>query len=140
MGLICNIHVCFWPIFMPKKTIKVMQLIENPKNKISTFLFVTPVRRRAWLEIRTGRLAHTHVASCRVRAVRAKCSLAGLTTSPNTCQTSIVDLQPTVIASRASPPLLEQSSSTIRRIVDARRPSKPVRRVCAHGSKFGQDT
>ena len=40
----------------------------------------------------------------------------------------LVGLQPTVIASRASPPLLEQSSS-IRRIVDARRPSIP----CAHG-------
>ena len=36
----------------------------------------------------------------------------------------VVCLQPTVIASRASPPLLEQSSSTIRRIVDARRPSR----------------
>ena len=46
-------------------------------------------RMCARLEIRTGRLA-----SRRARAVRAKCSLAGLTTS---C---------------ASPPLLEQSSST----------------------------
>ena len=37
----------------------------------------------ARLEIRTGRLAHTrvyYVASRRARAVRAKCSLAGLTT------------------------------------------------------------
>ena len=36
-------------------------------------------RMCARLEIRTGRLAHTHVASRRARAVRAKCSLAGLT-------------------------------------------------------------
>ena len=33
----------------------------------------------ARLEIRTGRFAHTHVAFHRARAVRAKCSLAGLT-------------------------------------------------------------
>ena len=39
------------------------------------------------------------------------------------CLIFFVGLQPTVIASRASPPLLEQSSSKIRRIVDARRPS-----------------
>ena len=38
-------------------------------------------RMCARLEIRTGRLAHTYVASRRARAVRAKCSLAGLTTT-----------------------------------------------------------
>ena len=36
-------------------------------------------RMCARLEIRTGRFAHTYVASRRARAVRAKCSLAGLT-------------------------------------------------------------
>ena len=44
---------------------------------------------------------------------------------------NFVGLQPTVIASRASPPLLEQSSSTIQRIVDARRPSTSIDRRCA---------
>ena len=44
--------------------------------------------RRARLEIRTGRLAHT--ASRRARAVRAKCSLAGLTTL---CRTSAVQVR-----------------------------------------------
>ena len=49
----------------------------------------------------------------------------------------VVGLQPTVIASRASPPLLEQSSSKIQRIVDARRPSTSqallLRKVAVEG-------